>query len=121
MIPNGSALSKLECNPQFPFPNLAKRCNDYKQKMGAACKYTPEQRLDAMVSKSYYALNTIKKLEGAYKKCIMSQAATTCADIQTVIQRIGAENPWLNSHYFLQVRAISMIPEIHWSSSMMRI
>ncbi len=107
MIPSGSALAKLKCNPQFPFPNVAKRCSDYKQKMGATCKYTPEQRMDAMVSKSYYALNTIKKLEDAYKKCMMSQNAMTCADIQTVVQRISAENPWLNSRQFLQVRAIA--------------
>ncbi len=104
MDPKSSGLSKIECNPQFPFPKQAQRCNDYKTKINGTCKTTPEQRMDGLVSKTYQALEQVDKLEKAYNKCVREIHFEKCAPIKVVLSRIAAENPWIESSQFKQVR-----------------
>lgn len=100
-----SGLSRIECNPQFPFPKLAQRCDEYKKKInGTACKVTPEQRMDQLVSSTYSALDQVDKLEKAYNKCVREIPVDKCAAIKIVSSRISAENPWIESSQFSQIR-----------------
>jgi hypothetical protein len=108
VLPGSNGLGDIECNEQFPFPTTGKRCKQYSVLKGKGCKYTPEQKMQQLISKTYSALNRIDKLEKAKKECDRnSLKPEACQMIQAEITRIENEHPWLqNANYFQDVRQI---------------
>ncbi len=100
LIPQNPGVKSVECNTIFPFPQVGKKCEDYKKMLdGKACKVSQESRLDALVEKTKRAMAQLEELEPLFRNCKF-KGEEGCENIGMAIQIIKSELPWIDGKKF---------------------
>ncbi len=102
LVPQDQALKKMDCNAIFPFPQIGRKCEDYKRMLNGSCKQSQEDRLNAMVQKTKSVMETVDQLEGAYRTCKASRTADQigCENLGVAIKLIKNDTPWIDGIKF---------------------
>ncbi len=98
--PKNQSLNSMECSSIFPFPQVGRKCDEYKKMLNGSCKQSQTDRLNTLVKKTKEISDKIDELKIALRNCTVKNSATSCQNISLAIQILTNEAPWIEGKKF---------------------